>query len=773
MRPPVAALSGLVAVALSTLAPLAGAHQLGLSKGTYEVRGASVDVEIVVQNGELAATVPAADTDHDGTLARGEIEGAAPSLHDVVTAPLVVEADGIPCVVTRGAVTVVEGDGVALRASYACKGPATRVVRIDAAFVPKLSEGHRHLATLRDAARSVDGVIRKGHTALELGRDGDPKPSEAAPSGFGALFLLGVEHILTGYDHLVFLAGLVLVGGRARALALVVTAFTLAHSITLGLAALHVFSPPSRFVEPAIALSIAYVGVENFFVKNAEKRWRITFPFGLIHGFGFAGALAEISLPRTEVPKALLAFNLGVEAGQLGVLAILLPLLGLLAKVRGFDPLGKKVASAAIVVAGAVWFVLRVVAGLRPSLPRKAERLLRRRHRRHDPERATRLAPLALCAGHALAAALRVALAGFVLLLRGHTLPLVAAEPALAPQTETGLAGLPRFAGLALPVSAMAPRTARLVVCTCLAHREALRAPASVAEPGAGWMSRVDVRLKGVDRQGIHRDAARAFVAGGGATARGRRTEAGAMERALAFERRAAHRSHLSRPAEEILTGRRERRREGERGDPVAPLELLLHGGFARRERAVVDGDGASEERSRDVAKAFALKPGNLRRLAAGGPTLRGLAVDDATETECRRMGRPRQRRVHGLDLIVGRRGLRRAGGRRGRRSAREGLFVRAAARTLASVGQRDREPEEDREAAGRGPRFRSRRRGGAEAVHGSPVLPQRRDRVTPKRAVTRWRKRSRTRRHASVLRPSPPRVSRRRLRVRRRAIVG
>src|SRR5262249_14935447 len=118
-----------------------------------------------------------------------------------------------------------------------------------------------------------------------------------------------------------------------------------------------------RIVEPAIALSIAYVGVENFFVKDAGGRWRITFPFGLVHGFGFAGALAEIALSRAEIPRALLAFNLGVEAGQLGVLAIVLPLIVVARKKPWFRDRGVKLLSAAIAGAGVLWFVLRVVRG--------------------------------------------------------------------------------------------------------------------------------------------------------------------------------------------------------------------------------------------------------------------------------------------------------------------------------------------------------------------------------------------------------------------------
>jgi hypothetical protein len=115
-------------------------------------------------------------------------------------------------------------------------------------------------------------------------------------------------------------------------------------------------------VEPAIAASIVYVGVENFFVESAEKRWRITLPFGLVHGFGFAGALREISLTPAQIPVALVSFNLGVEIGQLAVLAVVLPLVLAARKRRWLERRGTRVLSAAVAAAGAVWFVARVAA---------------------------------------------------------------------------------------------------------------------------------------------------------------------------------------------------------------------------------------------------------------------------------------------------------------------------------------------------------------------------------------------------------------------------
>jgi hypothetical protein len=113
-------------------------------------------------------------------------------------------------------------------------------------------------------------------------------------------------------------------------------------------------------VEPAIALSIAYIGVENWFVRSADRRWLLTLPFGLVHGFGFAGALGEVSIPAPDVPLALGAFNVGVEVGQLAVLAVLLPLVLLLGRTRWFPDHGVKALSAAVALAGIVWFVGRV-----------------------------------------------------------------------------------------------------------------------------------------------------------------------------------------------------------------------------------------------------------------------------------------------------------------------------------------------------------------------------------------------------------------------------
>ncbi len=140
-------------------------------------------------------------------------------------------------------------------------------------------------------------------------------------------FVLGIEHILTGFDHMLFLLSLVLIASRFKDALKIVTAFTIGHSITLFLVATDRIQVSSHWVEVFIALTICYVAVENMFVQKVKWRWLLTAIFGLIHGMGFAGALAELGLPKSNLIGTLLSFNLGVETGQFMVLCLLLPLL--------------------------------------------------------------------------------------------------------------------------------------------------------------------------------------------------------------------------------------------------------------------------------------------------------------------------------------------------------------------------------------------------------------------------------------------------------------
>ena len=172
----------------------------------------------------------------------------------------------------------------------------------------------------------------------------------------------GIHHILIGPDHLLFLVGLLLLGGTVRQLAVIVTSFTVAHSITLSLAALNIVSPPARIIEPAIALSIVYVGADNLLIRDGRdvRAW-IAFAFGFIHGFGFANVLREMDLPPRALGWSLFSFNVGVEIGQLLVVGVVATALAAL-RARSAAA-GQKLAFAGSIVvmaAGAFWFVQRV-----------------------------------------------------------------------------------------------------------------------------------------------------------------------------------------------------------------------------------------------------------------------------------------------------------------------------------------------------------------------------------------------------------------------------
>ncbi len=198
-------------------------------------------------------------------------------------------------------------------------------------------------------------VVRKPKTA----------PVSGQPSSRISFFLFGVEHIITGYDHLLFLAALLLTCTKFKEAAVIITCFTVAHSITLALAALDVVRLPGEIVEPVIALSIVYVAIENLFGTPALwRRAAVTCLFGLVHGLGFASALRDIGLGTIPggVLWPLLEFNLGVEAGQLGVAVVFLPLLWLTRRneqlVARLVPAG----SISVAVVGGYWLVTRVMS---------------------------------------------------------------------------------------------------------------------------------------------------------------------------------------------------------------------------------------------------------------------------------------------------------------------------------------------------------------------------------------------------------------------------
>jgi hydrogenase/urease accessory protein HupE len=182
-------------------------------------------------------------------------------------------------------------------------------------------------------------------------------------TSFFRFLVVGVEHILTGYDHLAFLLALLLAGGTLRSNAKIITSFTVAHSLTLALATLGLVNISPAVVEPLIAVSVVFVGVENLIRRRFAARWLVTFGFGLVHGLGFASTLRELGIgalgARSAIP--LLSFNLGVELAQIAIAALVLPLVWRLEQRPAFTLRHVPALSLLITLAGVYWFVARTL----------------------------------------------------------------------------------------------------------------------------------------------------------------------------------------------------------------------------------------------------------------------------------------------------------------------------------------------------------------------------------------------------------------------------
>lgn len=184
---------------------------------------------------------------------------------------------------------------------------------------------------------------------------------EPTSSGAYSFLVLGIHHILGGYDHLLFLFSLLLARQTFKQYAAMITAFTVAHSLTLTLTVLGWIDVPVALVEPAIALSICYVALDNIFRFSVNRRWLVTFLFGLVHGMGFADVLKEMNLPGKELALDLISFNVGIELVQLAIVVVLIPLLTLLNRYR-FAGRVLATGSGAALLLGGFWLAERILA---------------------------------------------------------------------------------------------------------------------------------------------------------------------------------------------------------------------------------------------------------------------------------------------------------------------------------------------------------------------------------------------------------------------------
>jgi hypothetical protein len=328
------------------------AHTVSKGLATITLSGSTVQYSLLLA---VTATPPQAPDSIDLGPSN-----APPDYHRllaIVREQVQVDADGQPCQPDAGTITPPpqEGNTVSVLVPFRCAG-APRALAVRDQLFDRLGRDYVTIANIQWQGGSQQFVFQPAAPEVRIAVG-----EGASARGTGSFFLLGVEHILIGYDHLLFLLMLILRGGNLWSLLKIITAFTVAHSITLALAALSLVTLPERAVEAVIALSIAYVAAENLFFKQAAShRWAVSFLFGLVHGFGFSNVLRELGLPQKGLLWSLLSFNLGVEAGQALAVLVAVPVLLSLRKTR-FEPRTVAALSAVVLVVGLALFVERLI----------------------------------------------------------------------------------------------------------------------------------------------------------------------------------------------------------------------------------------------------------------------------------------------------------------------------------------------------------------------------------------------------------------------------
>lgn len=347
-------------VCLLALASAASAHTTAASHLTLEPESRHLTIDLSIP--DVAQLVPV-QVHVDGTLRWGPLQTSAALLVPMLQRHVSLARGGNRCTLEQGALgtamrNYAAGPHLSIRFNYDC-GTAADDYTLAFTLFREVDPTHRALVTLTQMETASVGVITIDNPQLSFsGTQGLP-PVE--------MLVEGVHHILSGFDHLLFLMLLVLpaiaaTGLRQRLLHLggIVTAFTAAHSVTLALAATGVVALPAGPVEIAIAASIVVAGLVNVLRPGHRIGWKLAAGFGLLHGFGFAGALREIGLGGEALAWQLLAFNAGVELGQLAVVALALPLLVLLATWRRYRDVLVPVLSAAGAGMGVLWVAARL-----------------------------------------------------------------------------------------------------------------------------------------------------------------------------------------------------------------------------------------------------------------------------------------------------------------------------------------------------------------------------------------------------------------------------
>lgn len=343
------------------------AHDPGLSNVDIKLESNRLTAQLVYNYMDIEGIVPV-DKDLNGAITPDEFNAAKAQLEQLARTALELHFDGQVISPSEVQVRIAKAEDGRDTAYFSLVYPGTpsSSLVVQSKIMSQLSRGHREYFKLTNAAGNTvaERLLDASNTRAEI-TAGELSAALGRWHTFKQFLLLGIEHILLGFDHLCFLVALLLVATTLGSVVKIVTSFTIAHSITLALAALDKVTLSPSLVEPMIAVSIVYVGLENIWRhgKEIEGRWLLTFAFGLIHGFGFAAVLKELNIGAggSGVAIPLLSFNVGVEIGQLAVAALIWPLLQALRKRPELTAKLVPVGSLLVAVAGGYWLIERTL----------------------------------------------------------------------------------------------------------------------------------------------------------------------------------------------------------------------------------------------------------------------------------------------------------------------------------------------------------------------------------------------------------------------------
>lgn len=340
----------------------ARAHDPGLSGTIGKLHGDQLELTLSFAIRDAGQIVPL-DANNDGQVTPDEFDLARNRLADSVAKKCEVRFDS--ALAKPDSAICQQDDAKNVSAHLMFTVPPAKQLTLDFKIIRAMPLGHRMFFSLTDpVGKTLTEQLLTATTAVvTVPLNGPIAATEKTAHTFTDFILMGVEHIGTGYDHLLFLFALLVVTRTFKSALAVITAFTIAHSITLAISTFNLVILSPSITEPLIAATIVYVGLENLWRHgDPHNRWLLTFSFGLIHGFGFATALREMGVGQRAggVIIPLFGFNLGVELGQLAIAAIVLPIVWKLRTKENFLRYGVPACSAIVVLAGSFWFIQRV-----------------------------------------------------------------------------------------------------------------------------------------------------------------------------------------------------------------------------------------------------------------------------------------------------------------------------------------------------------------------------------------------------------------------------